>query len=164
MRKLFLMCGPAGAGKSTFVSKMFEANDIHVSRDAIRFSMLKDGDDYNKYAKEEFKEFIRQLNEALASGVGNVYADATHLTEKARNKVLDRLDIPEGVEIVPVNFLVSEDICLAHNALRSGRAFVPEFVIRNMCEIFKPAKKGEKHEYADILWVSYYKEKASIYK
>ena len=44
MKHLFLMCGVAGAGKSTYLSKI--KNAAIISRDEIRFSIIGDFDDY----------------------------------------------------------------------------------------------------------------------
>ena len=49
MSRLIMMCGIPGSGKSTWIQncKGFIGNDVVVvSRDAIRFSMLKEGEDY----------------------------------------------------------------------------------------------------------------------
>ena len=46
---LYLMCGVAGSGKSTWLKEHesgFNPSHAIISRDKIRFSYLKDGDDY----------------------------------------------------------------------------------------------------------------------
>ena len=41
------MCGPAGSGKSTWLIKQMKSKtDVCISRDNIRFGLLKEGEDY----------------------------------------------------------------------------------------------------------------------
>ena len=56
--------------------------------------------------------------------------------------------------IVYVVFNVDVDICIAHNANRTGRANVPENVIRNMCRDFRVPTKDEDERVIDIIEVS----------
>ena len=158
MKSLFLMCGPAGSGKSTCVkAQMAEAKYPcrWVSRDNVRNTFLTDADK-NIFAYEDavFDEFCRQIDTALTE-VDVVYADATHLSEKARNKVLDRLHL-DGVDIYPVSFQLPMETVLAQNEERKGmgRAYVPRSVIRRMCASFQPPSENEKYTYKHILMVS----------
>lgn len=46
-KNLYLMCGPAGSGKSTWIRKqiaMSKAECLHISRDVVRLEFLKDND------------------------------------------------------------------------------------------------------------------------
>lgn len=108
-KNLYLMCGVSGAGKSTYVEQkvLNNKNTFCVSRDGVRFSLLSDEDDY--FAKEDlvFEMFITLISDKLISKeVDNLYVDATHLTEKARCKVLDKLNL-DNINIIPVVFTVS---------------------------------------------------------
>lgn len=152
------MCGPSGSGKSTWVAEQIEDAKVTskvVSRDAVRFSTLKDGEDYFAHENEVFEEFCKQINAALADKTGptNVFVDATHLNEKSRNKTLDKLDL-EGVDLYAVSFEVPVEICLEQNEFRSGRAYVPRSVIRRMCAQFDPPHNGEKYEYTILTVVN----------
>lgn len=157
MKSLFLMCGPAGSGKSTWVKKQL-ANTKYpakwISRDIVRESFLSP-EDKNIFAYEDavFDEFCHQIDTALTE-VDVVYADATHLSEKARNKVLDRLHL-DGVDIYPVSFQLPMETVLAQNEERKGmgRAYVPRSVIRRMCATFQPPSENEKYTYKHILIV-----------
>ena len=59
---LYIMCGPAGCGKSTFLNncatKISEGCAI-VSRDEIRVNMLKD--DMSYFAKEKEAVYIKEI-------------------------------------------------------------------------------------------------------
>ena len=66
MKVLYLLCGPSGSGKSTFAKledskrKLVGENCLIISRDIIRFSLLKDGEDYFAHEKEVFNIFIKE--------------------------------------------------------------------------------------------------------
>lgn len=154
------MCGVPGSGKSTWIKERLKRhreqkeNATCVSRDSIRFLMLKDGEDYFSREDEVFKTFIESINIAIDSEVEHIYIDATHLSEKARNQVLDSLhSIVSGYSIIPVNFIISLETCLNNNEKRIGRAYVPRGVIKRMHTIFVPAKEGEKYSYKEIITI-----------
>lgn len=150
---LYLMCGPSGAGKSTWVEKKLEnENGIWCSRDVVRFHLLNDSDDYFAHEDEVFETWIAQIKRALRTPGANVYVDATHLSEKARNKVLSRLDLT-SVSVIPVSFKPSLETCLKQNSYREGRARVPENVIKDMYNKYKAPTMNEKYEYEAIIEV-----------
>ena len=60
MNKLYLMVGIPGSGKSTFIANTKEVRTLIVSRDAIRFSMVSEGESYFKKEKEVFNTFINR--------------------------------------------------------------------------------------------------------
>ncbi len=156
-KTLYLMCGVPGGGKSTIARSM--AEDLRsegratiISRDEIRFNMLKEGDDYFKYEDEVFNTFINQINNAIDSNcIPNIFIDATHLNEKARNKVLDRLHLNDDVWIVPVDVRPPLERCIEQNDRRSGLAHVPESVIRKMYASYQPPTYHEKYFYHTII-------------
>lgn len=159
MRKtLYLMCGPAGTGKSTYVSKKIISEDKfchHSSRDTIRFGLLKEGEHYFAREDEVFDLFCEDINETLHSDLYDcVFADATHLTAKSRQKTLDKLNL-KNIDIVPVFMEVPYVEALRRNSERTGRKFVPEKVITNMFQTYTIPTFGEnKYDYAYIIMVS----------
>ena len=101
------------------------------------------------------EQFYKQINMAIESPwVDEIYVDATHLTEKARNQLLDNIDVFAATELVMVWFNVSLETCLERNAQRTGRALVPEKAIRNMYKSFQQPIYDEKYEYDNIIEVS----------
>lgn len=153
---LYIMCGPAGCGKSTWIKEDMAYNDgvlaeigepgssIVISRDAVRFSLISDEDEY--FAKENlvFDTFVKQINKAIYNPkYDHIYIDATHLTKGSRRKLLNDIAYEE-CHVVAVNFYVPEEIVVAQNAQRTGRALVPEDVVRNMCRSFVPATAEEE--------------------
>ena len=154
------MCGPAGSGKSTWAKKQIAECKypcIYVSRDEVRAEFLND-EDKNIFAYEDdvFDEFCRRISTALENieGPDVVFADATHLSEKARNKVLDRLDVSH-VDIYPVAFRLPLEQNLRQNENRRGnvRTYVPRSVIRRMYYQWQPPTENEKYTYKHILLV-----------
>lgn len=158
MSTLWLVCGPAGAGKSTWIKN--EVNKylnqgidaVWLSRDATRFSLLKEDEDYFAREDEVLKTWIENINKALNLDIAHIFVDATHLTEKARNTVLDKLKL-ENYIIRAVNFKTPLYTCLEQNEKRKGvgRTYVPRSVIKRMWYQFKPATYNEKYKYADII-------------
>lgn len=143
MAILYILCGPSGSGKSTWAHNFILesdrlGNDVrYVSRDEIRFSLLKEGEDYFSHEKEVFKRFANTLRHTLIDGF-DVVADATHLNEFSRRKLTQAIDMYyDNYEIVYVVFNVDADTCVERNKNREGRANVPENVIRNMCRDFR---------------------------
>ena len=115
---LYIMCGPSGCGKSTWAHNFIRENDPlysnirDVSRDEIRFSMLKDGEDYFAHEKEVFKKFVGTICQTLIDGF-DVIADATHLNEFSRRKLTQAIDMRYmDYKIIYVVFNVSADTCV----------------------------------------------------
>ena len=140
---LYILCGPSGCGKSTWARNFISETDRlggdvrYVSRDEIRFSIVKEGEDYFSHEKEVFKKFVDTIRLNLISGF-DVIADATHLNEFSRRKLTQAIDIYyDNYEIVYVVFDVNADTCVERNKNREGRANVPENIIRNMCRDFR---------------------------
>ena len=139
-QKVLITCGPSGSGKSTWLIKqMRPLEDICISRDNIRFMLLKDGEDYftheNK-VKNIFYSAIRS-NTFTSKDFDTVFVDATHLTPKSRRLTTNH--IPPDTYKIAVSFEVPVEVALERNAQRTGRALVPESVIRNMhCQYIKP--------------------------
>lgn len=152
---LILMCGPSGAGKSTWAKKMAEKQAkpvYYVSRDEVRFSMVSEEEEYFSKENEVFKEWIHRIQNFLDIDEDcYVIADATHLSERSRNKTLDALNIPNNTNIIPVSVYPGVQKCLDRNEKRSGRARVPRSVIRRMCMSYEVPTSNEKYHYYSII-------------
>ena len=132
-KKVWLLSGAPGSGKTSWAKKQIkEYGGVHCSRDEIRFSLLKEGEDYFAHENEVVALWLEKITNAINNPeVGDIYIDATHLTEKSRAKVLKEL--PKGDYFVTTVFFdVPLETCIERNDNRSGRAFVPRSVIRRM--------------------------------
>ena len=132
-KKVWILSAPPGSGKTSWVTKQIEEHGgIHCSRAAIRFSLLKDDEDYFAHEDEVVALWLEKVTNAINNpAVEDIYVDATHLTEKSRARVLNKL--PKGdYFITTVFFDVPLETCIKRNNNRSGRAFVPRSVIRRM--------------------------------
>lgn len=143
---LYISCGVPGSGKSTFLKDVVNPNEIIVSRDEIRFSLLKPGEDYFSHEKEVYTKFVTSITQYINKGI-NVYADATHLNERSRFLLLSNLK-NRGCrprEINAIYFDVPLTTCLERNEARLGTAaFVPVKQLEKMYQVFVPPKKYEK--------------------
>lgn len=137
-KRVWLLAGPPGCGKSTWARKMVaERGGIYCSRDEIRFSLLKNGEDYFSHEDEVVRIWTEKVRQAILSpDVLNVFIDATHLTEKSRAKVIDSLPTTNYI-LTTVFFDIPLETCLERNEQRTGRAYVPRSVIRRMYASFE---------------------------
>ena len=136
-KNLYMLSGPAGSGKSTYVATN-HPDAIVVSRDAIRFALLKDGDDYFAYEDTVLQIFYNEIQNAIDSdSEQDIIIDATHLTPKARATCLQNLKNLDKVNLIALSIEVPLATALYRNDKRTGRARVPETVIRNMYRSYK---------------------------
>ena len=146
MSNLYLMCGVPGAGKSTFLkNKIKPENTIVISRDEIRFSMVKPEEEYFSHENDVLEEFWRQINEALKTGK-DVFVDQTSLTPRSRKWLLQHV---EGYDTANLVWIDEDlDTCIARNNMRKGtRAYVPEDQVRRMYSQFVKPSLSEGFRY-----------------
>ena len=117
--------------------------DVCISRDNIRFSLLKEEEDYFAHENEVRNIFFGAIrnNTFISKDFDTVFIDATHLTPKSRRLTMNHI-APDTYKIA-VSFEVPVEIALERNAHREGRALVPESVIRNMHRSFQRPKLRE---------------------
>lgn len=139
MATLYILCGPSGCGKTTWAREfMSDDEDVrYVSRDEIRFSMLKEDEDYFAHEKEVFRKFSGTIAQTLIDGF-DVIADATHLNETSRKKLTRAIDeYTTDYSITYVVFYTPIQKCYENDATRTGIRYVGERVIQGMFRSFK---------------------------
>lgn len=141
-KRLFMMVGAPGTGKSTFVLNNLKEGFVWISRDAIRYALLEEGDDYFAKERQVFNEFILKINEAILwDEYSHIIVDATHLNKKSREKVLKRLTKVD--EIRAMVMTTPLEVALIRNARRTGKERVPDDVIKSMYNSFELPTKEE---------------------
>lgn len=149
-KQLFIMIGAPGSGKSTWVKRQLRNDiDAYVSRDEIRFSLLQDEEDYFAREKEVFDIFTQRIADYINddNDLYRIFADASHLNYGSRMKLLNTLKA-KGVNLNQINInyiymFTSLATCLERNALREGRARVPDKTIE---EMYKSLREPEASE------------------
>ena len=134
MNSLYILIGAPGCGKSTWAKEKKALGWSVVSRDEIRYTYLKDNEAYFFFFFEVFDTFVNALAASVLSNKDTV-ADATHLNESSRTKLLQALaaKLPSSsYNIIFIYFDTSYTTCFRRNASRQGRARVPEKELSSM--------------------------------
>lgn len=145
MPRLYIMCGIPGSGKTYLANKYLKNNDIrYVSRDEIRFSMVKEDEEYFSHEREVFKKFAGTIAQTLVDGF-DVIADATHLNRISRDKLIRAID--QYTTDYTIEYVVADaplDLCMKRNASREGRARVPDVIMYRMAKSFEDITNEER--------------------
>ena len=148
--RVWMMIGIAGSDKSSWIQShkdMFNEKMKIVSRDAIRFSLLKENESYFSKENEVFKEFIKQIKEGIEHDV-DVIIDATHLNARSRAKVIHSLgDSLKNVEMRAVVITTDVEKAIERDSKREGRAHVGPSPISSMSTTFRKPTLDEGFDY-----------------
>ena len=147
---LIIMCGIPGSGKSTWIKNHLRAAAAYwVSRDKIRFEMMRPGDSYFTNEKEVYNTFCK-ITENLLKENKNVIADATFLNKKSRSSFLDKINIkPNHTKVVVLDTPI--EVCLDRNENREGLAKVPAAAIVNMANSFSMPTLDEGFDKIEVI-------------
>lgn len=157
-KTLIVMMGPAAVGKSYFAKKIQESHDdcVLVSRDKIRFALLKEDDELYAKEPEVLRQYFHNINFALQHHK-YVIADALHISKRARRQLFSNVRL-KGVRVVGVWIEVPVDVALKQNAARTGRAVVPEEEIRAMFK--RKCSPQEDEPFDEVIFVSPHQDMA----
>lgn len=152
---LYISCGVPGSGKTTFLNEHYAPNEVVISRDEIRFSILKPDQDYFQMEDKVFDLFVDKIIYNLMQGK-NVYADATHLNRSSRNKLIWTIDCRKPnllTHIEAIYFDIPIDVCLERNEKRKDtKAYTPRGIIRRMySQLEKPNPTQEEFKHCWIV-------------
>lgn len=132
---LYIAVGAPNSGKTSLIDFRVETfGGVHISRDEIRFNLLKDDDKYFEHEGEVFTTFVNDIQKTLDNedGPADVYADATHLNKRSRKKLINKLDLSNVDKIIILWFDLTLPVLLERNENREGRSKVPESAITRM--------------------------------
>lgn len=162
MNNLYILCGLPGCGKTSWTRNKMKENTsstnpkwAYVSRDEVRFSIIREEDDYFSKEKQVFQEFVNRLCGNLSDAwITNVIADATHLNKISRDKLINaicrkRPNLP--LYITMVYFDIPLEVCKFRNAKREGRARVLDNVMDKMYQQLEFPKLREGLERIEIV-------------
>ena len=154
--RLYVMCGPAGSGKSTWYVKhlLGDPNIFYVSRDEVRLSLLDEKDHYFSKEKEVFQRFIDEIQDGVNLWGYDLVIDATHLDKWSRRKLTNALDdaLTRPWEIYYIVMDTPYEECCRRNDNRTGRANVPHDVIKEMCDKMTYPRMNE-HPNIKGVWI-----------
>ena len=143
-KKVFLLSGPPGCGKSTWVRTNLTVGSEWISRDNVRFAIIKDDEDYFAHEDEVFDTFINYINQTLENpNIDQIFIDATHLSRRSRRKTISRIRMANVEELNCICFTTPKAVCHARNNLREGRSKVPASAIDNMFNAYSLPTKDE---------------------
>lgn len=127
-KKLIVLIGIPGAGKTTLAMKLAEKGFHYLNADAIRLELY--GNEAEQGDKEEvFSIFFERLEGAMGEGM-NIIIDNTNLNPKQRKPIIDRAE-RFGYKDVQLWLLdIPLDLCLERN--KSRERVVPEDIVANM--------------------------------
>lgn len=155
IKKIYLLCGCPGSGKSTYAKAHIDDKTAWISRNKVRFSMVSEDEEYFSKEKEVFNAFVKEIKKAIENNlIENIYIDATHINETSRNNLLDKIVWGVKDELNVIYFDTPLDICLKRNSNRSGRERVPDNVIARMFKSGRVPTSNEKYKYKNIIVIN----------
>lgn len=158
MKNVYILCGRPASGKSTWAENERAKNPEHAircSRDEVRFSKLADGEEYFSHEREVLRDWWYSVRAALINDkYEDIYIDATHMTRGSRERTIKMCGLVAcKYNIYPVVFSTNVEECVKRNAKRTGRACVPESVIRNTAFEDITSDEVETCGYKNIIYV-----------
>lgn len=150
MRVLIVLCGPAGAGKSTFARRFVEQHQQQgyrttsiVSSDHCR-AMLCDDETSQQVNRDTFDLFYYLIHKRMYHNRPTL-ADSTALQSHARHRLLE-LAAHHQYSTCLLLFNMSFETCMAYDQQQSRGRIVGEKVIRYHQELLQQAMQAIPRE------------------
>lgn len=140
---LIVMVGVPGSGKDYQIKNselLYADGEVKrevVSRDLVRYGMVREDEEYFCREKEVFEQYILQISNALSKNKV-VIANATQVNYGSRKKLLHAIDEKFGRDYNIVMYCIICDYETAdrRNKQREGRAVVPSKAMMEMFNNF----------------------------
>lgn len=147
MKKVILMAGVPGSGKSSWVRKYTKThpNTFVIDTDEVRKSLTGSYQVFTNPVSLAWDEMIRQANEILVKEEDcTVIIDSTFLTDERRIYYISRLHGYDYLEHFMIKYH-DYSIVYTHNKMRRMEKWVPEEEIDKMVkEYVNPSPEVEK--------------------
>lgn len=148
VRRVVIMSGAPGSGKSHTVRKIMEENDIWLSRDNVRANVrqiLNSNDYFPVCSRCEDKIWHAIVEDVIwNSDADTVYIDQTTVNWKSFRKLWKGVYLDEAD--IPVTFMRIDTplkVCIERNDKRHPLEKVPNSSLISMWESFNNSKKEE---------------------
>lgn len=145
MKRLVLLVGIPGCGKTTLANQLVERGYRRLNADDIREELFGTAVDSRNPADAEkvFAQFFARLEQALARSE-DIVVDNTNINSKHRGPILQRA-IRAGYEDIQLWILdVPLEICIQRNHERERR--IPDDVLQNYFNTLNGRGRPSKHE------------------
>lgn len=134
---LYIAVGAPNSGKTTTIKNRINGlGGARISRDDIRFALVKPEEGYFTHEGQVFETFIKLIQEAIDNprGPRDVYADATHLNKASRKKLIKHLNLDCVDKIIIMSFHCPKEILIERNLLRNGKERLPLSALERMID------------------------------
>lgn len=146
MRKLILLAGLPGVGKSYYAQSIQDENCHIISSDEIRFAITHDYRVILEDMNIVYDKMIETANVLLNNNENiTVVLDSTFLDDKRRNYFLDKIRGADYIQLVMLKANI--DTILTRNHKRQEEKWVPEDVILSMMERYKDPSSDNIYRY-----------------
>ena len=146
MRKLILLAGLPGTGKSYYAQSIKDENCHIISSDETRFAITHDYRVILEDMNIVYDKMIDNANELLSTNDNiTIILDSTFLDDKRRNYFLDKIRGADYIQLVMLKANI--DTILTRNHKRQEEKWVPEDVIISMMERYKDPSPDNIYRY-----------------
>lgn len=156
-KNMYILVGPPGSGKSTWIEKEFQNGCFVISSDHIIEDIAqgenKTYDEVFHYAKTAESMMWTDFDNTVKGGCDPIIVDRTNMSVKSRRKFFDRLrnfHKNHDYKIHAVVFPKPEDAEHQRRLDRPGKT-IPQTVINNMLASFQMPTLAEGFESVTII-------------